>query len=131
MSPSNSWQFLTFQWNASQDGWMLYIGIMAAVASSLIGSFLVLRKMSMLGDAISHAVLPGLAIAFFHFASSREQCDVLGCDCSWLAYRVLERSGSVRWGMSMKERPWGRLHNAVCPRPCIDRNYRQGGRSRS
>ena len=31
---------------------------------ALVGNFLVLRKMSMMGDAISHAVLPGLAIAF-------------------------------------------------------------------
>jgi manganese/zinc/iron transport system permease protein len=30
----------------------------------LIGSFLVLRKNAMLGDAISHAVLPGLVLAF-------------------------------------------------------------------
>jgi manganese/zinc/iron transport system permease protein len=29
-----------------------------------VGSFLVLRRMSMMGDAISHAVLPGLAVAF-------------------------------------------------------------------
>jgi manganese/zinc/iron transport system permease protein len=38
----------------------------AAVAGScaLLGSFLVLRKMSMLGDAISHAVLPGIVVAF-------------------------------------------------------------------
>ncbi len=28
------------------------------------GNFLVLRRMSMLGDAISHAILPGLAAAF-------------------------------------------------------------------
>lgn len=38
---------------------------MRLVASALLGNFLVLRKMSMLGDAISHAVLPGLAAAFF------------------------------------------------------------------
>ena len=31
---------------------------------ALPGNFLVLRKMSLLGDAISHAVLPGIAIAF-------------------------------------------------------------------
>jgi len=38
---------------------------LCAVASSLLGNFLVLRKLSMLGDAISHAILPGLAAAFF------------------------------------------------------------------
>jgi manganese/zinc/iron transport system permease protein len=52
-------------WNWSLDGWIVVAGILCAVASSLLGNFLVLRKMSMLGDAISHAVLPGLAAAFF------------------------------------------------------------------
>ncbi len=36
-----------------------------AVASALLGNFLVLRRLSMLGDAVSHAILPGLAVAFF------------------------------------------------------------------
>lgn len=52
-------------WNWSLDGWIVVAGMLCAVASSLVGNFLVLRKMSMLGDAISHAVLPGLAAAFF------------------------------------------------------------------
>lgn len=47
------------------DGWIMAAGILSAVSAALIGNFLVLRKMSMLGDAISHAVLPGLAAAFF------------------------------------------------------------------
>jgi len=52
-------------WNWALDGWIVAAGVLCAVASSLVGNFLVLRKMSMLGDAISHAVLPGLATAFF------------------------------------------------------------------
>ena len=48
----------------SIDTWIVVIGALAAVACALLGNFLVLRKMSMMGDAISHAVLPGLAIAF-------------------------------------------------------------------
>ena len=51
-------------WNWSLDGWIVAAGVLCAVASALVGNFLVLRKMSMLGDAISHAVLPGLAAAF-------------------------------------------------------------------
>lgn len=47
------------------DGWIIVAGALSAVSAALIGNFLVLRKMSMLGDAISHAVLPGLAAAFF------------------------------------------------------------------
>lgn len=35
-----------------------------AIACGLLGCFLILRKMAMVGDAISHAVLPGIVIAF-------------------------------------------------------------------
>lgn len=51
-------------WNWELDGWIVVAGILCALASSLLGNFLVLRRLSLLGDAISHAVLPGLAIAF-------------------------------------------------------------------
>lgn len=46
------------------DTWIVVVGMLAAISCALLGNFLVLRKMSMMGDAISHAVLPGLAIAF-------------------------------------------------------------------
>ncbi|MEZ6095659.1 MAG: metal ABC transporter permease [Pirellulaceae bacterium] len=52
-------------WYWPLDGWIVVIGVMCAVSASLLGNFLVLRRMSLLGDAISHAVLPGLAAAFF------------------------------------------------------------------
>ncbi|MFQ6008290.1 MAG: metal ABC transporter permease [Candidatus Zixiibacteriota bacterium] len=54
----------------SPDFWVILTGILAAAACGLIGSFLVLRQQAMLGDAISHAVLPGLVIAFL-ITSSR------------------------------------------------------------
>jgi manganese/zinc/iron transport system permease protein len=34
------------------------------IAAGLVGSFLLLRKRSLMGDALSHATLPGIAIAF-------------------------------------------------------------------
>lgn len=48
----------------SLDNWIVIAGVLCAMACALPGNFLVLRKMSMMGDAISHAVLPGLAVAF-------------------------------------------------------------------
>ena len=48
---------------SSYDTWMLAIAALAAVNCALLGNFLLLRKLSMMGDAISHAVLPGLAVA--------------------------------------------------------------------
>ncbi|HQR08498.1 MAG TPA: metal ABC transporter permease [Gemmatales bacterium] len=44
--------------------WTILVGILAGVSCSLVGCYLVLRKMSLLGDAISHAVLPGIALGF-------------------------------------------------------------------
>ncbi|MEP0984963.1 metal ABC transporter permease [Ekhidna sp.] len=44
--------------------WIILTGSLVAVSCALLGSFLVLRKMSMVGDAISHSVLPGIVIAF-------------------------------------------------------------------
>ncbi|MEM9016034.1 MAG: metal ABC transporter permease [Verrucomicrobiota bacterium] len=48
----------------SFDTWIVVVGALTAVACTLPGCFLVLRKMSMMGDAISHAVLPGIAVGF-------------------------------------------------------------------
>ncbi|MEM9569682.1 MAG: metal ABC transporter permease [Bacteroidota bacterium] len=42
----------------------IVIAFLAAVNCGLIGSFLMLRGQSMMGDAISHAVLPGIVLAF-------------------------------------------------------------------
>lgn len=40
-------------------------GILVSCALGLLGCFLVVRGMSLLGDALSHAVLPGIAVGFF------------------------------------------------------------------
>lgn len=42
----------------------LLIGIFAAIACALPGNFLILRKQALIGDAISHVVLPGIVAAF-------------------------------------------------------------------
>lgn len=41
------------------------IAALVAVACALPGTFLVLRKMAMISDAISHAILPGIVLGFF------------------------------------------------------------------
>lgn len=48
----------------THDTWIVVTGAIVAAACALPGCFLVLRKQSMMGDAISHAVLPGLALAY-------------------------------------------------------------------
>jgi len=71
--------------NASIDAWNLLVGPFAefafmrralvatlalAVSAAPIGVFLTLRRMSLLGDALTHAVLPGVAVAFMLFGLS-------------------------------------------------------------
>ncbi len=41
------------------------IAAVTAAACALVGAFLVLRKTALLSDAISHAILPGIVLAFF------------------------------------------------------------------
>ena len=45
-------------------GEILLIAILVAAACAIPGVFLVLRKMSLMSDAISHAVLPGIVVGF-------------------------------------------------------------------
>ena len=42
----------------------LLIGVLAAIACALPGNFLILRRQALIGDAISHVVLPGIVVAF-------------------------------------------------------------------
>ncbi|MCG6884634.1 MAG: metal ABC transporter permease [Silicimonas sp.] len=42
----------------------MLIGALAAVACAIPGNFLVLRRQALIGDAISHVVLPGIVVAF-------------------------------------------------------------------
>lgn len=56
--------------------WIILTGSLVAVTSGILGSFLVLRKMAMVGDAISHAVLPGIAVAFL-ISGSRSSVPML------------------------------------------------------
>ncbi len=56
--------------------WIILTGSLIASSCAIVGSFLVLRKMAMLGDAISHAVLPGIVLAFL-FTASRSPVPML------------------------------------------------------
>ncbi|RTE08750.1 metal ABC transporter permease [Paenibacillus whitsoniae] len=57
---------------------VILTGILAACACSVVGCFLVLRRMAMIGDAISHSVLPGIVIAFLVSGSRDSVVMMLG-----------------------------------------------------
>jgi manganese/zinc/iron transport system permease protein len=46
-----------------QTFWTIAVGAVCGVSCALLGCFLLLKRLSLLGDAISHGVLPGIAIA--------------------------------------------------------------------
>ncbi|KUP06510.1 manganese ABC transporter permease [Bacillus coahuilensis p1.1.43] len=44
--------------------WVLLSTLLLGIASGVLGSFALLRKQSLIGDAVAHAALPGICIAF-------------------------------------------------------------------
>lgn len=58
--------------------WIILTGALVASTCAIAGCFLVLRKMAMIGDAISHSVLPGIVIAFLISGSRDSPLMLLG-----------------------------------------------------
>ncbi|HIG27030.1 MAG TPA: metal ABC transporter permease [Verrucomicrobiales bacterium] len=54
-------------WQEDFQGYFLIatMGFLISLSCGLIGNFIMLRRMALIGDAISHSVLPGLAVALF------------------------------------------------------------------
>lgn len=48
----------------SFDIWIVIMGFLVTATCGMVGQYLILRRMALMGDAISHSVLPGLAGAF-------------------------------------------------------------------
>ena len=56
-------------------------GVIAlALGGAPIGVFLMLRRMSLVGDAMAHAILPGAAIGFLDFRTQSVRDDVRRID---------------------------------------------------
>jgi len=87
------------------DSWIVVTGALCAVSCALLGNYLVLRKMSMMGDAISHAVLPGLAMAFLYTGARGSWAMFVGAAVVGILTAVctqgLSRYGRVDEGASM------------------------------
>jgi len=87
------------------DTWIVLAGALAGMSCALLGAFLVLRRMSMMGDAISHAVLPGLAIAFAITQSRHALPMAIGAVAAGLLTALLTQifrdSGRMEEGASM------------------------------
>lgn len=78
---------------------------LAALICGVLGNFLVLRRQSLMGDAISHAVLPGIVIGFI-VAGSRSTLPMMGgavgaAVISGILIELVRRFGRIEPGASM------------------------------
>ena len=87
------------------DTWTVLVAAACALSCALLGTFLVLRRMSMMGDAISHAVLPGLAVAFLLTGSRDSVVMLIGAGVVGLLTALLTQwvhsAGRVEQGAAM------------------------------
>ena len=83
----------------------ILIGIFAAIACALPGNFLILRRQALIGDAISHVVLPGIVVAFLLVGTVAPVPMLLGAAGAALLAVVLieavKRLGNIDAGAAM------------------------------
>ena len=79
---------------------VLLVAVVVAAACAIPGTFLVLRRMAMMSDAISHTVLLGIVLAFFVVADLSSPILIVGAALVGLLTVVLveavSRTGLVR-----------------------------------
>lgn len=83
----------------------LLIGTLAAIACALPGNFLILRRQALIGDAISHVVLPGIVVAFLLTGKISTWPMMLGAAGAAIASVILieaiKRLGRIEPGAAM------------------------------
>ncbi len=63
------WKVLVEPWTEGLTAsvWVVLMGALVGTACGIVGNFLLLRRMALVGDAISHSILPGLVLVFLIF----------------------------------------------------------------
>ncbi|MDA7425041.1 metal ABC transporter permease [Thalassococcus lentus] len=83
----------------------IVIGVLAAMACALPGNFLLLRRQSLIGDAISHVVLPGIVVAFLLTGTVAALPMMVGAAAAAVvavvAIEAIRRLGRVESGAAM------------------------------
>lgn len=69
--------------------WLMLMAFLVALPCSQMGSFLILRRMALTGDAISHSVFPGVVIAFVFTGDLASPWLIVGAGLAGLASTVL------------------------------------------
>jgi len=83
----------------------MLIAVFAAIACALPGNFLVLRRQALVGDAISHVVLPGIVVAFILTGAVSTGPMLMGATAAAILAAILievvKRVGRVEPGAAM------------------------------
>ncbi len=90
--PPFDWQRVVVDpWTAHMPGtlWMVLMALVLAVPCALLGNYLLLRRMALVGDAISHSVLPGLVLAYLIFHDLGTGAMLAGAMAAGLATTLL------------------------------------------
>lgn len=69
--------------------WTILVASLAAINCSLVGTYLVLRKVAMMADAITHAVLPGIVLAFLFTGSKGSLVMLIGAGSTGIIATLL------------------------------------------
>lgn len=80
--------FSAMAWGVNYDYTLRIValgGVLLGVISGVMGTFAVLRQQSLMGDALSHAALPGVAVAFLLFGRELGVLLIGAGIASWLA----------------------------------------------
>ncbi|BDS06285.1 hypothetical protein NT6N_13250 [Oceaniferula spumae] len=82
--------YLTIPWENLGFGafWLMLMAFLVALPCSQMGSFLILRRMALTGDAISHSVFPGVVIAFVFTGDLASPWLIVGAGLAGLASTV-------------------------------------------
>ena len=83
----------------------ILIGIFASIACAIPGNFLVLRRQALIGDAISHVVLPGIVLAFIVTGTVSTWPMILGARLAALVtvalIEIIRHMGKIEPGAAM------------------------------
>ncbi|AXS39611.1 metal ABC transporter permease [Breoghania sp. L-A4] len=83
----------------------ILLGMLAAISCGLLGNYLVLRRQSLMGDAISHVVLPGIVVGFLLSGTTATWPMMLGAAAAAIVsvalIELIRRIGNVEPGAAM------------------------------
>lgn len=83
-------EFFTFQYPNIK--YVVFGTVLLSISSAVVGCFTFIKKKSLVGDVVSHAVLPGICIAFMVSGSKDPFLLIIGAFISgWLSILVMDQ----------------------------------------